>query len=42
MESPTIDKEALEVAAQYMRRVIEKQKEEPEVLIIQMNILEHV
>ncbi len=39
MESPTIDKETLELAAQDVRRVIERQKEERQILITQMNIL---
>ncbi|MEH2061867.1 MAG: hypothetical protein V7K50_06255 [Nostoc sp.] len=39
MESPIIDKETLELAAQDVRRVIERQKEERQVLITQMNIL---
>ncbi|MEH1997720.1 MAG: hypothetical protein V7L00_02905 [Nostoc sp.] len=39
MENPTIDKETLELAAQDVRRVIERQKEERQILITQMNIL---
>lgn len=39
MESSTIDKETLELAAQDVRRVLERQKEERQVLIAQMNIL---
>jgi len=39
MESSTIDKETLELAAQDVRRVLERQKEERQVLITQMNIL---
>lgn len=39
MESLTIDKETLELAAQDVRRVLERQKEERQVLITQMNIL---
>ncbi|MCC5630698.1 hypothetical protein [Nostoc sphaeroides] len=39
MEDPTIDEETLELAAQDVRRVIERQKEERQILITQMNIL---
>ncbi|MDZ8107323.1 MAG: hypothetical protein RM338_17130 [Nostoc sp. DedQUE12a] len=39
MESSTIDKETIELAAQDVRRVLERQKEERQVLITQMNIL---
>ncbi|WP_445634645.1 hypothetical protein NSTC745_06472 [Nostoc sp. DSM 114161] len=39
MESSTIDKETLELAAQDVRRILERQKEERQVLIAQMNIL---
>ncbi|MFN6559937.1 MAG: hypothetical protein RMY28_009020 [Nostoc sp. ChiSLP01] len=39
MESSTIDKETLELAAQDVRRVLDRQKEERQVLITQMNIL---
>ncbi len=39
MEDPTIDEEMLELAAQDVRRVIERQKEERQILITQMNIL---
>jgi hypothetical protein len=39
MESPIIDKETLELATQDVRRVIERQKEERQILITQMNIL---
>jgi hypothetical protein len=39
MESPTIDKETLELATQDVRRVLERQKEERQILITQMNIL---
>ncbi len=39
MESSTIDKKTLELAAQDVRRVLERQKEERQVLITQMNIL---
>ncbi|MCC5666408.1 hypothetical protein LC653_21435 [Nostoc sp. CHAB 5784] len=39
MEDPTIDEETLELAAQDVRRVLERQKEERQILITQMNIL---
>ncbi|MEH1851892.1 MAG: hypothetical protein V7L11_09445 [Nostoc sp.] len=39
MESSTIDKETLELATQDVRRVLERQKEERQILITQMNIL---
>lgn len=39
MQSPTIDEETLELAAQDVRRVLERQKEERQILITQMNIL---
>jgi hypothetical protein len=39
MESPAIDKETLELATQHVRRVLERQKEERQILITQMNIL---
>ncbi|MEH2416159.1 hypothetical protein [Nostoc sp.] len=39
MKNPTIDKETLELAAQDVRRVIERQKSERQILITQMNIL---
>ncbi|MCC5624607.1 hypothetical protein [Nostoc sp. CHAB 5715] len=39
MESPAIDKETLELATQDVRRVLERQKEERQILITQMNIL---
>ncbi|MEH2325672.1 MAG: hypothetical protein V7K32_19345 [Nostoc sp.] len=39
MESPAIDKETLELATQDVRRILEIQKEEQQILITQMNIL---
>lgn len=39
MESPTPDKATLELAAQDVRRVLERQKEERQILLTQTNIL---
>jgi hypothetical protein len=39
MGDPTIDEETLELGTQDVRRVIERQKEERQILITQMNIL---
>lgn len=39
MELPEIDQETLELAVQDLRRVVDRQKEERQILIAQINIL---